>query len=120
MSREIKFRAWQDNQMLHQENSGVYGAKYLLDKCYEDCALMQFTGLLDKNGREIYEGDVLFWDGSIVGAVNFKHAEFIVGSGVNARALCAAPEDEIEIIGNIHENPELIANGAAVVEVSQP
>lgn len=72
--------------------------------------LMQFTGLLDKNGKEIYEGDILFWDESNIGWVTFEHAEFIVGikNDPGARALCAAREEELEVLGNIHENPELL------------
>ena len=58
MSREIKFRAYQDNKMYYQGKSGVYGTKHFFDTLYEDCELMQFTGLTDKNGKEIYEGDI--------------------------------------------------------------
>ena len=71
----------------------------------------QYTGLTDKNGVEIYEGDILYWDGSIIGVVSFECCEFIVGEGVSARAMCAMPADlDIKVIGNIHENPELLGD----------
>ena len=67
----------------------------------------QYTGLEDKNGVAIYQGDILFWDGSVLGSVVFEHAEYLVGMGVDARALCASKEEQREVIGNIHENPEM-------------
>ena len=60
-NRTIKFRAWQ-NGMVYQQKTSVHGIKKFLDLLYEDCILMQFTGLLDKNGKEIYEGDIVEWD----------------------------------------------------------
>ena len=59
MSREIKFRAWQDNQMCIQPMSGTYAMGRFIGFLYEDAPLMQYTGLLDKNGKEIYEGDIV-------------------------------------------------------------
>ena len=77
--------------------------------------LMQFTGLHDKNGKDIYEGDVLDdgQDKPVVVDWNVKFASFCLlkkgwlfphwfGESCN-------PED-CEVIGNIHENPELITN----------
>ncbi len=75
----------------------------------------QFTGLLDKNGKEIYEGNivdhyatfgyVLFEDGmftlSTSAKVNFGHRQ----------PLCYIDSLQCEIIGNIHENPELLKEG---------
>ena len=125
MSRVIKFRAWDKgfNRMLmgvgvhphicciHDNyRKGEIGS-YTISPEFVSYELMQFTGITDRNGVEIYEGDVLKFDGSIIGAVTFEAAEFIVGKGVNARALCAIAhiaDEVLEIIGNIYENPELL------------
>ncbi|WP_445623554.1 YopX family protein [Lacticaseibacillus paracasei] len=59
MKREIKFRAWdkENKKMAHVSriDFGPGGIKYLID----DSVLLEYTGLHDKNGREIYEGDIL-------------------------------------------------------------
>ena len=122
--REIKFRAWDEKsqEMLSGDeleengryNIGIsYGKPFVarIHPEWHECGLMQYTGLKDKNGVEIYEWDILYWDGSIIGVVSFECCEFIVGEGVSARAMCAMPADlDIKVIGNIHENPELLGD----------
>jgi uncharacterized phage protein (TIGR01671 family) len=66
--------------------------------------LMQFTGLKDKNGKEIYEGDVVELDGSDRPAV----MEFHSGSFSLRRIYGGADAYRMEVIGNIYENPELL------------
>ena len=118
--REIKFRAFQDNEMKYQEVCGVYGTKTFLNKLYEDCNLMQYTGLKDKNGKEIYEGDII---------KNIKYGGVaIIRWGLKNETYCGwtvewinPRNDQIkydlmyykdlencEIIGNIHENKDLL------------
>ena len=123
--REIKFQfmykciSFQCGDELTTWHKKVYTLKQLerstlsgLSDIHEDSELVarrQYTGLTDKNGVEIYEGDILYWDGSIVGVVSFECCEFIVGEGVSARAMCAMPADlDIKVIGNIHQNQELL------------
>ena len=110
--RPIKFRAWdkRNGQMLEGfDNWRVYE---LFDD--EDIIPLQFTGLLDKNGKEIYEDD--FVDtGTKKGRVKFLFGCWHFVDGESAYLLY--PKEEgygsggkwkfVEVMGNIYENPEL-------------
>ena len=123
--REIKFRMWYDNRMLYMNNMfHCYGQLGFSNEHYvdlgaydkEECELMQYAGLKDKNGKEIYEGDIVKLISFIVND-NLEYDEFIVpvifdegcfqakGSGLLAH--CIGP-NKLEVIGNIYENKELL------------
>lgn len=74
----------------------------------------QFTGLHDKNGKEIYEGDIVRWfinDIVITAEVYYEELQawFTMGKGESGGlVLCDWMRGEYEVIGNIHENPELL------------
>ena len=59
MEREIKFRAWDGKGMLSTPISTIYGLSRFFGVIPEDCKLMQYTEQKDKNGKEIYDGDVV-------------------------------------------------------------
>jgi uncharacterized phage protein (TIGR01671 family) len=133
--RQIKFRAWNkkwermvDNVLV---NSDVVLWTCNLDICHpdwdyldEDIKVMQFTGLLDKNGKEIYEDDVVIaWSegckhiGQIKWRLEGQPAIIIYPAYFNGVFWCLHGasigeeqyyDEGIEIIGNIYQNPELL------------
>ena len=110
MSREIKFRVWNGEQMISPDyitRSGVGYWKEDSIPCYSE-ELMQFTGLKDKNGVDIYEGDVLLYAGS-KGEVYYcnDNCMFLVRFKLNRSSWSFdSMDDIIEVIGNIHENKD--------------
>jgi uncharacterized phage protein (TIGR01671 family) len=134
--REIKFRAWVRDIMVDVTNVD-FDDKYIMwfdnqydrslppNKLYdtdslENATLMQYTGLKDKNGKEIYEGDVVnVWgQSSNIASVGFLQGCFtlnwnddsntdLLGWYSFKRSVSSDPKD-FEIIGNIYENPELL------------
>jgi uncharacterized phage protein (TIGR01671 family) len=101
MSREIKFR---DYELV--ENVMRYFTLDTYDRYEHDCFgnIMQFTGLKDKNGIEIYEGDIL--DTKCV--VSFNDGMFGIFDKHNYMGLNSYMSKFREVIGNIYENPELL------------
>ena len=76
----------------------------------EDNELCQFTGLSDKNGKEIYEGDILRIKGIGEGIIVFdkKKARFMWNDNAKENWGIENNDEFNEIIGNIYENPELL------------
>jgi len=70
---------------------------------------MQYTGLKDKNGKEIYEGDIVKIEGFINHVVGFEDGAFRwMNVGPYLPIAERISERECEVIGNIYENPELL------------
>ncbi len=136
MSREIKFRVWSKTlgkyrQLDETSNDQGLGMLFEVKKgigsnvtsiCYSiGDVLEQFTGLKDRNGKDIYEGDILAWHSNIyrkqdwIGLVKYRGAGFVVQESSRSFSTpewldCACRKDAniIEAIGNIHENTELL------------
>ena len=116
--RAIKFRAWDGRHMIDpvigDDVNSLNTAISLIERRYEH--LMQYTGLLDCHGKEIYEGDrVHYWNGlgeHFKGIVQFNDGCFDVVMNSHSYPVrdylkVHVGNHSIEVIGNIYENPEL-------------
>lgn len=115
MNREIRFRAWDEinNQMIYpkiiNESFSSLTSGDILNRCEN---LMQYTGLKDRNGKEIFEGDVVNWfnghqsENMIVCFANgsFEFKRFQVK---NNYYWLNVDTESISVVGNIFDNPEL-------------
>lgn len=121
--REIKFRAWDiKTKTMYQDiplitlSSHVKEKNEKLNKCLESFQsdsvkfrLMQYTGLKDKNGKEIYEGDIVKYGfksengiDEFVSKVFFDEYMWVTNEHSLNRI------SNVEVIGDIYQNPELI------------
>ena len=124
--REIKFRAWvKDRKAIFEVVLINYVTKkvtYLLERVghllsirhekFNDIELMQYTGLKDKNEKEIYEGDIFH-----IGSKKILYVVEWIDCGLKGRQIKNISwigldywKDDIEVIGNIYENPELLGD----------
>lgn len=108
--RTIKFRAWSRKEKVMTGAWSLNEIPVAILTKKLDCEVMQFTGLLDKNGREIYEGDILaddWWRTPVI----FENTMFCLAStkpGRYVQGLKSRVKRGMVVIGNIYENPELL------------
>lgn len=135
--RPIKFRAWLKEKkvmaeyvshMKHAPDCGVFEISVPFDESgqntfrklhsIDEFDLMQFTGLLDKNGKEIFEGDIVENSAKIAWVIEFnieqgRYRYFRPENSLDevrrtGFGLTNNQSKVLKVIGNIHENPELI------------
>ena len=144
--KEIEFRAWhKKNKKLDKVNGIDFNNKYIFcqgeDNIYSDAfsfdevIIEQYTGLKDKNGKKIYEGDIVSFNyrcckecptetyraiiefGNPNGVYNWGFEMKFIGkvkpSNTDILLWIEMPDVECVVIGNIHENPELLGKEVA-------
>jgi len=133
MNREIKFRALIEYTDTGERYWEYYGT--LCEPCWYDPTLndrkiivkdLQFTGCLDKNGKKIYEGDIYSWYDGIYGGTRYGvivyspnklsyRTRYKDHEGktrfTDVRVYALNGDVDIEIIGNVFDNPELLKKG---------
>lgn len=132
MQRTLKFRAWDTkakewvtdritvglkNEKSCPETEKDQAASLCVFSGQNNCIIMQFTGLRDKNGKEIYEGDVVselrksrsFPEGRLSKRIIEWSNDMTLDDSFGETAIgFNLFYGELEVIGNIHENPDLL------------
>ena len=140
--REIKFRAWGKFESYDKENTMFelpfgkdmyWYEEGCINKFPKDWVIMQYTGLHDKNGKEIYEGDLItsplikaeflpclvkfgeYTDIAEAGYTSHTNIGFYIQDSTGQQTGLLNEElliewDSFEVIGNIYENPELVSD----------
>lgn len=110
MNDRFKFRVWDNEFKKYRTGLGINNG---LVCTYNDatCILEQCTGLRDKNGKLIYENDLIKIDDDVA-VINWSdyYARFMLESSEDIFDFERSYAEECEVIGNIHENPDLLEN----------
>lgn len=118
MSREIKFRAWnsvtKEMEQVTQINLKNHYVQTTFNKIGysygqpDDVIVEQYTGQKDKNGKEIYEGDIVQFP-----VLGKPHREIVSWSDIDSAFIVGMMylsrfQPKMEVLGNVHTNPELL------------
>ena len=120
--REIKFRSWNENEnkmttpFTWINDSNMISTQMCSSPTHE---LMQFTGIKDSDGVDIYEGDIVHIDyieyrpspfniESFNGVVKFIYGSFVIEKNSAIGDFLFQETALVKVLGNIHQNPELI------------
>jgi len=108
MNRIIKFRAWSE---IYKEMSTTFGSDENINDFFAktNLTIMQFTGLTDKNGKEIFEADIIRDSLGNIATVEWEQEGRFLGFTVGKRVIIYINrEPQVEIIGNIYQHSHLL------------
>ena len=115
--KELNFRAWDGKKMI---NDVIPASEISIIELFDRYewqetdveAVEQYTGLKDKNGKEIYENDILQIDDHILGdfEVLWHNLGWAIKRSVGFETLAVHKSENIVIVGNVHENADLLGD----------
>ena len=121
MSREIKFRAWdkRHNSMEYINDLYWFEENEIHDFNDDNYIFMQNTGLKDKNGKEIYDSDIVkvtwgsgkivFYEVKYCGSLGYHYLRDTKNKE-DDDIICIYDYSQMDVIGNVFDNPELLKN----------
>ena len=118
--RKIKFRVWDKERKVmvysskeDKSNWEAWGnplevVNNTIESMTEEYEWLQYTGLKDKNEKEIYEGDIVkFFEYKVINKIVLPE-EIVIINDIRVGCDTLRPSQYMEVIGNIYENPELL------------
>jgi uncharacterized phage protein (TIGR01671 family) len=119
--RRFKFRYYEKEEEravgMKYAEPDITNMEYFFGWAYRNKNLMQFTGLKDKNGKGIYEGDILAAPHTYNIEIIYKNGGFLMKFFDDIGEKCEyhltkvlIEQDDLEVVGNKYENPELLGD----------
>ena len=113
--KNIKFRVWDGETMMYAPSKDVSLSRFwrLIENTRRDYKVQQFTGLKDKRGKDIYEGDIIDYEDvdniTDSGIILIEWDKESAGWGIDGSAICAGEVMVLsKVIGNKYQNLELL------------